>query len=297
MFPTTAIHFDANGMLNNMLIQPSTSGSFTFDTINGNTTNLGFRTTYSASVLRFNAFNVLDLSNTSSGSPVLTTQIGFNAAALTGGVSNAGMVIGEPAGTNHSDIVLGQTSIPTGAFGIYDVSSQNNYFAGKVGIGTTTPAQALEVTGEVKVDTFASATSTAVCSNAGVLATCSSSIRYKEDVKDASFGMADVEKMRPVTFKWKGRDENDLGLIAEDVAKINPLFATYKDGRVEGVKYAQLTAVLINAIKELKSANDMQAAQIAQLQSQVGELRRKASLQTAMVANSTHKMVYTSSRQ
>jgi hypothetical protein len=50
----------------------------------------------------------------------------------------------------------------------------------------------------------------------------------------------DVLKMRPVTFKWKGRDENDLGLIAEEVEKINPLFVTYERGQIEGVKYMQL---------------------------------------------------------
>lgn len=62
--------------------------------------------------------------------------------------------------------------------------------------------------------------------------------------------------MRPVTFKWKGRDENDLGLIAEEVEKINPLFVTYERGQIEGVKYPQLTAVLVSAVKELKADND-----------------------------------------
>lgn len=153
---------------------------------------------------------------------------------------------------------------------------------GNVGIGTAAPAQALEVNGEVKIDSFGAATSAGVCVLSGVLSTCSSSIRYKENVKDAPFGLTEVTKMRPVTFKWKGRDENDLGLIAEEVAKINPLFVTYKDGKIEGVKYAQLTAVLVNAIKELKGANDTQAAQIAQLQNQVSELQRKAGIRTAV---------------
>ena len=154
--------------------------------------------------------------------------------------------------------------------------------AGKVGIGTTTPAQALEVNGEVKIDTYASASATTVCKNGmGILSSCSSSIRYKENVKDAPFGLNDVVQMRPVTFKWKGRDENDIGLIAEEVAKINPLFVTYEDKKIEGVKYAQLTAVLVNAIKELKGVNDHQAAQIAQLQNQVGALQRKVGFRTA----------------
>src|SRR6202012_3121856 len=74
---------------------------------------------------------------------------------------------------------------------------------GNVGIGTANPAQKLEVNGQVQVDTLASATSTAVCITAvpnGVLATCSSSIRYKERVRSAAFGLAEVMAMRPVTF-------------------------------------------------------------------------------------------------
>jgi hypothetical protein len=59
----------------------------------------------------------------------------------------------------------------------------------------------------------------------------------------------EVMKMQPVTFKWKGRDENDLGLIAEDLEKINPLFVTYERGQIEGVKYSQLTAVLVKGMQ------------------------------------------------
>ncbi|HLA96423.1 MAG TPA: hypothetical protein VK612_11935, partial [Pyrinomonadaceae bacterium] len=37
----------------------------------------------------------------------------------------------------------------------------------------------------------------------------------------------------------------------EEVNEIEPLFVTHnKDGQIEGVKYAQITTVLVNAIKE-----------------------------------------------
>jgi len=42
----------------------------------------------------------------------------------------------------------------------------------------------------------------------------------------------------------------DLGLVAEEVAKIEPLLVTYKDGRVEGVKYDRIGVVLVNVLKE-----------------------------------------------
>ena len=41
------------------------------------------------------------------------------------------------------------------------------------------------------------------------------------------------------------------GFIAEQVAAIDPLLATYdSDGQIQGVKYPQMTAVLVNAIQE-----------------------------------------------
>jgi len=117
-------------------------------------------------------------------------------------------------------------SAGAGKFVIADNSSGTSRLTidatGNVGIGTISPAQALEVNGQVKVDSLASASSTSLCITAtsnGVIATCSSSIRYKENVKDAGFGLQDVMAMRPVTFKWKGRNERDFGLIAEEVAK------------------------------------------------------------------------------
>lgn len=122
--------------------------------------------------------------------------------------------------------------------------------------------------GELQVGSLASASATALCitsTTSGTLATCSSSIRYKEQVQDAPFGLKEVGLMRPVIFKWKGRTERDFGLIAEEVAAVNPLFVTRKDGKIEGVKYPQLTAVLIAAVKQ-------QQAEISELEAQNREL-------------------------
>jgi cell division protein FtsB len=46
-------------------------------------------------------------------------------------------------------------------------------------------------------------------------------------------------------------------LIAEEVEQVEPLLVTRnEDGEIEGVKYSQLTAVLVKAIQELKAEND-----------------------------------------
>ena len=170
------------------------------------------------------------------------------------------------------------TTDPNYGFDIRDENSGTDAFfisfnTHDVGINTTTPGYTLDVNGEIHVGTLAAGSGTSICRNGNVLSSCSSSIRYKENVKAAPFGLKDVMEMRPVTFKWKGRDENDIGFIAEEMEKVNPLFVNYEHGQVEGVKYPQLTSVLTNAIKEqqaeidsLKAANDKLRARIEKLE-------------------------------
>lgn len=60
-----------------------------------------------------------------------------------------------------------------------------------------------------------------------------------------------ISKLNAVTFDWKDTDEHDLGLIAEDVAKVIPEGVYYKNGRIEGINIIPIIAVMIEAIKEL----------------------------------------------
>ena len=60
-----------------------------------------------------------------------------------------------------------------------------------------------------------------------------------------------IKKLNAVTFDWKSNNEHDLGLIAEDVAKVIPEAVYYKDGKIEGIKFLPLIAVMIEAIKEI----------------------------------------------
>ncbi len=119
-----------------------------------------------------------------------------------------------------------------------------------------------------------------------VISTCSSSLRYKTDLSSFVGGMDVVNRLRPITFKWKSGGMLDLGLGAEDVAQVEPLLVTYNDqGEIEGVKYDHLSVVFINAFKEQQAQIQeqrqqlqAQAAQIAELQAQLtaiaGRLKR-----------------------
>lgn len=93
-----------------------------------------------------------------------------------------------------------------------------------------------------------------------------SSIRYKTDVRSFTLGLDVVGRLRPVNFRWKGSGRADLGFVAEEVAKVEPLLATTNErGEIEGVKYDRIGVVLINAVRE----------QQAQINSQQKQLRAK----------------------
>lgn len=98
---------------------------------------------------------------------------------------------------------------------------------------------------------------------------CSSSIRFKENLNAFRSGMNLIKRLRPVTFDWKDTGMHDFGLIAEEVAEVEPLLVTHnKDGEVQGVKYERLGVVLINAIRE-------QQAQIEELRRVVSTLEQQ----------------------
>jgi len=72
-----------------------------------------------------------------------------------------------------------------------------------------------------------------------------------------------------VLFTWKASQDSDVGLIAEQVAEVEPLL-TYKNanGQIEGIKYANMSVIFINAFKE-------QQAQIKQQQDEIEALKKQ----------------------
>jgi hypothetical protein len=97
--------------------------------------------------------------------------------------------------------------------------------------------------------------------------TSSSSIRYKKDLEPFSRGLDIVKRLQPTMYTWKDSNARDIGLIAEEVAKVEPLFTyTNEKGEIEGIKYPTLSVVFVNAIKE-------QQAQLAEQQTQLEKQR------------------------
>jgi hypothetical protein len=162
-----------------------------------------------------------------------------------------------------------------------NVGSANLSFATAIGVNAVVTASDRIQLGRAMADTVAigrmalQMASDDVCiSNLFVLAYCSSSRRYKENIVDFTSGLDLVNKLRPVTFDWIEGGEGDLGLIAEEVEAVEPLLATYNDkGEIQGVKYKQLTIVLINAVTQQQKQIESQRREIDGQQEQIRGLK------------------------
>jgi Chaperone of endosialidase len=94
-----------------------------------------------------------------------------------------------------------------------------------------------------------------------------SDIRLKKDIVDSKYGLEQVMKMRPVTFKWKeGDEQTQVGLIAQDISKLVPELVRAGDQGMLGINYNGVGPVLIKAIQEQQKMIEGQQAQIARLE-------------------------------
>jgi len=98
----------------------------------------------------------------------------------------------------------------------------------------------------------------------GLVSYSTSSLRYKENVQDIKYGLADVLKMRAVNFDHISDKVADIGVIAEEMINVIPeVVGKNKDGLADYVNYDKLTAVLIKSIQEL-------SAEVTALKAKVG---------------------------
>ena len=126
----------------------------------------------------------------------------------------------------------------------------------------------------------------------GLLGHLSSSRRYKEDIKPMDKASEALFALKPVAYRYKKEiDESqtiDYGLIAEDVAKINPNLTVFnRDGQIESVRYNAINAMLLNEfLKEHRKVEQLEqqvAALTAGLQKVSAQLEvSKAAPQTVL---------------
>jgi Chaperone of endosialidase len=125
---------------------------------------------------------------------------------------------------------------------------------GKVGVGTSTPTVGFEV-------------------GAGHLTLADSwvtrsSRRFKTNIQPLVGALKTIEQLQGVSYERRSDGKHEIGVIAEDVDQVVPelVFRDPDTKQVQGVDYARLSALLIEAVKT-------QQAEIQQLKIQIQTLQ------------------------
>ena len=114
-----------------------------------------------------------------------------------------------------------------------------------------------------------------VVDSAGQLGTISSSQRFKTAIRPMSKASEALLALKPVTFHYKTdkTDTPQFGLIAEEVAKVNPdLVVRDKNGEIHTVRYEAVNAMLLNEFLKEHRVVQEQGATIERQQKQIEAL-------------------------
>ena len=252
----------------------------------GNNNADGFQSMYN---------NTSGSNNIASGYQALfsNTTGGYNSAlgsqALVNSQSGVGNIgVGPFAGRN---IVQGNFNIDIGSWGSADESNT-------IRIGLPQYHKATYIAGITSSQVTGAQVFVTASGRLGVLA---SSERYKTDITTLSPATARLAQLRPVSFRLKSDPNGAIqyGLIAEEVNKVYPeLVIRDGDGKIQGVRYDELTPILLNEMQRqqasmasLKVQNGSQASEIMELKQQVTRLgalaREVAQMHAALAALQT----------
>ena len=120
--------------------------------------------------------------------------------------------------------------------------------------------------------------------------THSSDARLKQDIANLNYGLEEILKLRPVSYRWKSNPkvkEKTIGLIAQEVQPILNELVGINERRDNTLtlNYEGLIPVLINAIKEQQEIIESQKEELKSMKSDF-EFRLKHLEETL---NTTHQ--------
>ena len=196
-------------------------------------------------------------------------------------------------GTGTSSIFTSGSVIFAGAGGVYSEDAalffdQSNI---RLGIGLTTPLEKLHVIGNGlftgNVSAFKGSFTNDIAALNGtflgnVTASCGvlvcSDVRYKKSITPLSGSLEKLSLLNGVNYYFKKdkfpelnfNDDKQIGLIAQEVENIFPELVKTDVKGYKSVDYAKLTPVLVEAIKELKAANDLLKTDIEKIKVHLG---------------------------
>jgi len=151
---------------------------------------------------------------------------------------------------------------------------------GNVGIGSTTAYNLLSM----KYGAFSD----------GTLWYNASDSTLKRDITDMQkYGLAELMKMRPVSYYYKSDSTNklEIGFIAQEMKLIIPEVVSGDEGNM-GISYGNLVPVLVNAIKEQQSKIDSQQKEIENIKTDIQSLKSTNKTEIAGMNSTGANTVY-----
>ncbi len=233
--------------------------------------------------------NTLGNDNTASGAGALfgnitgnyNTASGYGALAdnVTGSYNTAS---GHQAlsynTTGHDNIGIGYLA------GSHILTGSNNIVIGNLVAGPADESDTIRI-GKDQTRTFVAGiinsgiavtgTDVVVASD-GQLGVILSSARFKRDIRDMGRASKRLMELRPVTFRYKQDRTGTIqyGLVAEEVARVYPELVTYGvDGKVETVRYSELTGMLLNELQRQTGQVRKISTQVRAEQREIAELK------------------------
>ena len=231
----------------------SPSGKLTVYAPNGNSDSLQIGRADSGSLWKFNHAGAdLRIYNTDgSGSDILlgvdaagtfhNNKVGIGTATPQQNLDVVGAARSTYDSSNYSQLESNASggvfkALAAGATNILLRSYGDSYFnGGNLGVGTSSPSEKLEVSGNI----LASGDITAY-----------SDARIKENVETLPNALESVKAMRGVTYNKIGEEKQSIGVIAQEVQAVLPQLVSEHKDEMLSVAYGNITAVLIEAIKE-----------------------------------------------
>lgn len=131
---------------------------------------------------------------------------------------------------------------------------------GNVGIGLAVPNYKLDVVGGV---------------NASSGYTSVSDRRLKKNIFTIDNALEKILGLRGVEFDWKSNDEHEIGLIAQEVEAIEPTFVKTGANGFKAVKYSNIVALLIEAMKKEHKQVQKNLSMMKTMQTTLEEHSRK----------------------
>ena len=102
-----------------------------------------------------------------------------------------------------------------------------------------------------------------------------SALKFKENIVHLTGSLHQVEKLQGISYNRIGQDHREIGFIADEVVKILPELVKYQEGQVYGLSYNRVTAVLVEAVKELSDKVNQQEIFIQDLANRLKKLENK----------------------